>query len=353
MIDASLRMGGAEVLVTNMMELLRSRGHDVELAILNGERTMLYERLEKSNFKIHVVGARYKSPYDPRRIPMLKKLMKRFDIVHTHTSPAQIMTAFASIGLTKNLITTEHSSNNRRRNKAIFKLIDLIVYGRYQTIVGCSEDASKSLLSYIPQFSDKIVTIKNGIDINKIQAANPCEDIQHSRNHINLIMVGRFQHPKDQLTLVNALKYLPESVHVYFVGDGPTRMTVEIQAKEIGVANRTHFLGIRDDIPNLLKASDIAVHSSYWEGLPLSILEEMAAGCPVAASDSRGITSIVEGAGLLFNAGDENDLAAKITCLLNDKKLYNDTSRKCMERAQEYDIEKMTDAYLKYYLASV
>lgn len=123
-VDTSMKMGGAEVLVSNMMEILRSKGHHVELAIFNGERSILYDKLEKLNFNIHIIGQTYKSVYDPRRIPLLRKLMKEFDIVHSNTSPAQIVTALASIGLKKRLITTEHSSNNRRRKNRIIKPID-------------------------------------------------------------------------------------------------------------------------------------------------------------------------------------------------------------------------------------
>lgn len=343
-------MGGAEVLVSNMMEIIRTKDHHVELAIFDGERSILYENLEKSNFKIHLVGKNFKSVYDPRRIPLLRKIIKQFDVIHSHTSPAQIITAFASIGLNKNLITTEHSSNNRRRHRAIIKPIDNFVYSRYKTIVGCSEDATEALKLYVPYLSERIVTIKNGIDIKKIQVAVPSSDIQSLSDYrTSIIMVGRFFHPKDQATVVKAMKFLPENVHVYFAGDGLNRLNVEELANKLGVNERTHFLGVRGDIPNLLKAADIAVHSSYWEGLPLSILEEMAADCPVVASDSKGINKIVSGAGLLFRTGDEKDLASKIMSLLNDQQLYNETLTKCKNRANEYDIEKMTDKYIEYY----
>lgn len=350
LVDTSLKMGGAEVLVSNMMEIFRSKGHDVELAIFNGERTILFEKLEKSNFKIHVVGGGFKNVYDPRRIIKLRRLMKNFDIIHSNTSPAQIITSFASIGLHKRLITTEHNSNNRRRNKAIIKPIDKFVYKRYQTIVGCSEDATDALKLYMPLLSNRIITIKNGINAKKIQDATLSNDIPHwVDNQINLIMVGRFDYPKDQVTVIKAMKYLPDNIHVYFAGDGQNRQKSEELANDLGVVSRTHFLGLRGDIPELIKAADIAVHSSFWEGLPLSILEEMAADCPVVASDSKGISRIVDGAGLLFRTGDEKDLASMILRLLNDDQLYNETLVKCKERANEYDIERMCDKYLEYY----
>lgn len=350
LVDASLRMGGAEVLVTNMMNLLRKRGHQVELAIFNNERSILYDNLEQANFKIHIIGSNYKNIYDLRRIPTLRKLIKQFDVIHSHTSPAQILTSVASIGLKQRLITTEHSSYNRRRNKVYLRPLERFVYKRYNTIVGCSKDATDSLKSHIPEFSNKIITISNGVNVKNIEEATPSNDIKKCKNGIiNIIMVGRFEHPKDQITLVKALRYLPDKIHVYFVGDGIDRKHVEEAVNNFGVVSRTHFLGIRGDIPNLLKSVDIAVHSSHWEGLPLSILEEMAAGCPVIASNSKGISSIVDGAGLLFSPGDDKDLAHQVLKLQNDKKLYDEVKIKCKDRAWEYDIENMIDKYINLY----
>jgi glycosyltransferase involved in cell wall biosynthesis len=109
------------------------------------------------------------------------------------------------------------------------------------------------------------------------------------------------------------------------------------------------FLGIRTDVPQLLKGSDIVVLSSKYEGLSLSSIEGMASGKPFIAADVPGLKEIVVGAGLLFPQGDEKALVKKITELLNDEKLYNKVSVSCLERAALYDINNMVEKHITLY----
>ena len=128
-----------------------------------------------------------------------------------------------------------------------------------------------------------------------------------------IVTVGRLAAPKDPLTLVHALPALgPRPYSLAFVGDGRDRPAVEARAAR-APRRRTGstLLGERHDVPELLAAADIFVLASRSEGAPLSILEAMAAGLPVVASDVGGVAELVADGetGLLVPAGDAAALA--------------------------------------------
>jgi glycosyltransferase involved in cell wall biosynthesis len=130
---------------------------------------------------------------------------------------------------------------------------------------------------------------------------------------------ARLHSQKGHIYLLQAAKELPEAVFV-FAGDGPERHRLEEYARQIGVAGRVKFLGHRQDVPQLLANCDLFVLPSLYEGLPLSVLEAMAAGKPVIATAIGGTDeAVVDGVtGLLVRPGDSIGLAAAIRTLLQD-----------------------------------
>jgi glycosyltransferase involved in cell wall biosynthesis len=162
-------------------------------------------------------------------------------------------------------------------------------------------------------------------------------------------MVARFNKPKDQETVIRSLLHLNENVHLYLVGEGESLETCKALSADLQLTNRVHFLGRRTDVPRLLKAADIIVLSSQWEGLSLSSVEGMACGKPFIASDVEGLREVVSGAGILFKLGDDRDLARKVQQLISDDKYYREVVERCVERAMQYDINKMVDEYIRVY----
>jgi glycosyltransferase involved in cell wall biosynthesis len=120
-------------------------------------------------------------------------------------------------------------------------------------------------------------------------------------------------------------------------------------AEEFNVSDRVIFLGMRSDIPALLKTADIVVLSSNYEGLSLSSVEGMASGNPFIASDVPGLQEVVGGAGLLFEAGNEKELASHILHLMEDKTYRDSIAAACEERAAQYDIQEMVEKHVALY----
>ncbi|HVM69821.1 MAG TPA: glycosyltransferase family 4 protein [Gaiellaceae bacterium] len=166
-----------------------------------------------------------------------------------------------------------------------------------------------------------------------------------------VVSVGRLKEPKDFSTLVRALAELREVPHRAVVaGDGPDRPALEAERDELGV--RVELSGERDDVPALLAAADVFVLSSRSEGMPMSILEAMAAGLPVVASAVGGVPElVVDGeTGLLVPPGDADALAAALRLVLEDADLRRRLGSAGRERAQRaFGLERFRREHLALY----
>ena len=196
-----------------------------------------------------------------------------------------------------------------------------------------------------------ITTINNGIDVNAISKATPCKellDLKESRKSI--LMVAGFRKQKNQDTIIRALTLLDqEKYEVWFAGIGERMEEVKQLALSLGVSDRVRFLGLRTDIPNVLRAADIIVMSSHWEGLSLSNVEGMSAHKPFIASDVNGLKEVTKGYGILFPHEDAKALAEEINRLASDDAYYNEIAERCYNRALEFDISNTVRGYADVY----
>ena len=347
----SLRTGGAEKLMVDLLPILRDSGYDVELLVFDGTRTPIFEQIESlgiSIFYLRIGG----NVYDPRNVLALLPYLKRYDIVHTHNTACQYYVPLAKKigGARCNLVTTEHSTSNRRRSHSLFKLFDDWMYHQYKRLICVSDISAQNIKYYINDDNLPTVTIANGIDFHLYNIATPEASLLHDFFDVHrTIMVAGFRYEKDHPTVIKAFSLLPSNFHLFLVGDGERRNEIESLSKKLGCENKIHFLGIRTDVPNLLKASDVVIMSSHREGLSLSNLEGMASGRPFVASDVEGLHEIVDGYGLLFSHGDAQALADIILKLSEDKVYAAKIERKCQERAKEFDISMMAEKYVNVY----
>ena len=162
-------------------------------------------------------------------------------------------------------------------------------------------------------------------------------------------MAAAFREQKDQDTLIRAMAELPDNYSLRIVGDGPRREMLENLVTELGLNGHVDFFGIRTDIPDLLRDSDVNVLSSHWEGLSLSSIEGMASGRPFVASDVDGLREVVKDAGILFPHGDYKQLAKEIRQLCKNPVHYEVVARECQERAKQFDISVMAEKYNDLY----
>lgn len=352
----SLRTGGAEKLMVDLLPRLKELGNEVELLVFDGIRTPFYLELEKKGIKIHslTMGKEQFSPwviYNPLNFFRLLPHLKDYDIIHTHNTAAQLFVALGTLLSKCHLITTEHNTTNRRRNIPILKMFDKWMFNRYQEIICISQKAEDNLRAYLCDRSAKICTIDNGIDLSKFINAKPNQEVQTQYHGLHLgIMVAGFRFQKDHATLIKAYQFLPIDYHLLLAGPNiDNEDECKELAKSLGLSDRIHFLGSRSDVPSLLKTAEVVVMSSHYEGLSLSSVEGMACGNPFIASNVEGLKEVVQDAGILFPHEDAKKLAEEIKRLTTEKEYREKTISLCQERAKNYDISTMAQKYNELY----
>lgn len=209
--------------------------------------------------------------------------------------------------------------------------------------------------------SEKVLTINNGIDIRNFQILHPAlrEDIRRDLgipdNSVVIGSVGRLQKVKGYSKLLSAMQIVNKSypeVYLVIVGEGDQRKALEQQALLQGLTKNVVFTGLRLDIPKVLMAFDMFALASETEGFPNAILEAMAAGLPVVATDVGGVPELIldKQTGFLVKSGDIRALAQALTSLINDPHLRHQLAKAGQRRiAQHFTIDQTIQKTVSLY----
>lgn len=346
----SLAMGGAEKLIVETVPLLVNRGFQVDVVLLNGEKTHLYEDLKSLNCcTIYSLG---KSVYNPFHIIKLIPFFYRYKIVHVHLFPAQYFAAIAQLFTFKKnqFFFTEHNTSNKRLENSKYRWIEKLIYSRYKNVICITNEVKQVLVNKLNLSPSKLVVVQNGINIDNINKSKVSSRVNFGFTSDDklLIMVAAFRQQKDHETVIECLSGLPSQYKLVFVGDGEKRDTIESIISQKNLSDRIVLLGLRTDVYELIKMSDIAILSSHWEGFGLAAAEAMACGIPTIASNVDGLAQVVSGGGILFEKGNVNDLRDRILELEN-KIYYSAVKENCLNKASEFDISKMIDKLIVIY----
>jgi len=206
--------------------------------------------------------------------------------------------------------------------------------------------------------------VYNGIPTEEFQRSNEVRSVWRKKEGIKdselvLIHIGSFSPQKNHRLLIEALGQAIKErsdLKLFLVGNGELRPDIEELVKEKGLDRNIRFLGLRQDIPELLAACDIFILSSDWEGVPMTILEAMAAGRPVIATAVGGVAELVEDGktGLLVPPQNAQALAAAMTRLANGPVLRQALGKQGQKRAlKRFDINLVARQYEELYLKAL
>lgn len=350
----NMEMGGANSLLVSLAPAQIEAGNEVDvLELVKAKDQTLTNKLEHAGVKVMSM-MKTSSVYNPFLTFKAIQYPRKYDIVHVHLFPAFYWVAFAKIigGIRTPLVYTEHSTSNKRRNNPLLLAIDKFVYSKcYKEVIACSDKALETYKQVFPNVPT--TTIPNGVDISVNVKAKPYtkqELLGIEEGSFVVTMIARFASMKRQDTIVRAIARLPQIFHAAFVGgDGGHMEDVKQIAMELHVEDRVHFLGIRSDVPRILKTSDSIIMASDYEGLSLSSIEGMAAGKPFIATNVNGLREVVSGAGVLFENKDDKALSNILRELSVNKDYYSTISKQCSERAKAFDIKECANRYLTEY----
>ena len=165
-----------------------------------------------------------------------------------------------------------------------------------------------------------------------------------------LLSVGELNRNKNQSVILQAMKDLPQ-VHFAMAGIGPQEQSLRDLALSLGIAERVHFLGYRQDVREIFRIADVFCHPSWREGISVAILEAMASGLPVVASDIRGNRDLIVAGkgGFLAAPGDAAGFAQALSALIGDKALREHMGDHNRAYVRQFDqaiiIGRMKDIY--------
>jgi starch synthase (maltosyl-transferring) len=202
-----------------------------------------------------------------------------------------------------------------------------------------------------------LTVIPNGVDIGRFSDAKPASlrDLGVAPGRRAIAHVGRLDRQKGLSWLLETLprifNRLPQH-DLLLVGDGPQRQLLERSAVRLGLDKKVHFLGFRRDVPAILAASDLLVLASRWEGMPNVVLEAMASGRPVVATDVEGVGDLLgPSAGpQMVSPNDPEGFADKVVAILSDAPLaarLGEENR--LRAAEQFSPESMAAGYARLY----
>lgn len=353
-----LGVGGLPRVVETLCRSIDPAQFEVSVLCLNAGGP-LADRLRSQGFTVHLPPADRPHPdyFAFRRVAEVMRAAQ-VDVVHTHNTQPFVDGGLASIlaGVPL-LLHTDHARDFP--DKLRYMVAEHLLAWRAWRVVGVSAHTTENLHRYewIPR--RKLVTIPNGIEAapfdTEIDPAEVRRRVGLRPTDRMLLLGARLDEQKGMPYLIDAVAMLHAQVadlHLVIAGEGPLHDALLAQAAARGIADRVHLPGVRLDMPDLLRAADLFVMSSVWEGLPMVILEALAAGCPIVSTAVGGVPTAVldDRTGVLVPPRDPAALASAIGALLADaprRARYADAGRRLFR--ERFSADAMARQYEALY----
>jgi glycosyltransferase involved in cell wall biosynthesis len=351
----SMEVGGAQRQIASLFGALDRARFDLRLICL-GRKGVVGEQLEREGFVVAALGKKARV-----QIGMLMRLVRLLrewkpGIVHCSIFTANLWGRIAG-KIAGVPILIAHEQSTISLEKWYRRLIDRVLSRITWRVLTVSEDLRRRVVAEEGIAPARVEVLHNAIDLRAIAAggradaaggrADAREQALAGERGLRVGVVGRLEHRKDHLTLVRAAARVVSEIPAatfFLVGEGPDRPKIEAEIARLRLRSSVFLLGERHDVPELLHSFDVYVLSSITEGLSLSILEAMAAGCPVVATDVGGNPELLDDgrAGILTPARDPEALALAVIRLLKSPAQRETLAQAARQRALEgFDIHSV------------
>ena len=348
----SFEIGGAENFVLNLVRKTDRSRYEPSICVF-AEDGPLREQAEALGVPVF----RIKPGSVPVTALRLIRLLRaeRPDLIHAHSIAPGFYGAVAGALCRIPVLTTRHGRPEDSAKPSLTRMISTRFTDRF---VAVSEEVRRLLISMTKIPAEKIFSIVNGIDTQRFAGTRNTAlraEFGIPENAFLFGTVGRLNHTKAQDLMIHALKTLRDQgadARLVIAGDGDRREKLDHLIAELQLQDRARLLGARHDVPAILRGLDAFVLSSVDEGVPLSLLEAMAAGLPCVATAVGGIPEVIshEHNGLLAPAGDAAALAAAMQRLLDEPDLRRHIAANGAETVRtRFSIETMVQSYCRHY----
>lgn len=336
--------GGAAIAVRQLTKVSLDEGYRVAVACPDGELSTWVREMGVEWIRLPLV--RRPAWTDFKRLVEMRRLVRDVDVVHMHSSKAGAVGRLSTVLLRRRPFTifsphgwSWYVGGGLSRFYKIFerfaaRLVDIVV------VVSADEFRDGRLA--LGRHSARMRLIQNGVDTAEFTPDGPIAD---RSTGLLVVCVGRLCEQKGQDIAIRALARLTDAnARLRLVGDGPDRTLLENLADELGVRGRVEFIGHTDPRPHL-RASDMVVMPSRWEGMSLLLLEAMACGAAIISSRCGGSDALGD-AGIVVPLGDHLALASAIEMMSSSPSRRSEFASHARRRAVEfYDIGRVHDQY--------
>jgi len=357
----SLGVGGAEVLAVRLAERLNGSTRFVFVCL--DELGTLGESLRGRGFPVHVLQRR--PGLDWSCVRRFREVLKfeRVDLIHAHQHTPFSYSALSRLGrATPPILFTEHGRHHPDHPGLKRRLANRLLLRPRDRIVAVGEAVRSALIHNEGLPADRVSVAYNGIPIDRFdrtfstaERADARREMRVEADDLVLIQVARLDYLKDHPTALRTLRRLAgrfPGARLVLVGEGPEAPAIRTLIAELGLEGRVRMLGLREDVPRLLAAADIALLTSVSEGIPLTLIEAMAAGLPVVSTHVGGVAEVVvdRQTGLLAPSADDDALAEAVASLADDPESRRRMGARGRERARRlFSDQRMHDEYHKFY----
>ena len=356
----AMGVGGAEVLVDQIVRRMSNEFHCI-VAVLD-EVGEIGERLKQDGF---VVEHLQRTPgIDRGCAKRLRQFAHREGarLIHAHqyTPFFQAMMSRGLLGR-RPVVFTEHGRHfpdipSRKRS-----IVNRMMLRSCDRLIGCGRAVRQALIDNEGLPESRVEVIYNGVDLKALGKPSPDArerlraEFGYSASDFVAVLVARLHELKDHQTALRAIDAARNQIpglRLLLAGDGDQRVAIEKTIRERGLEKTVTLAGTRNDVADLLSASDVFLMSSISEGIPLTVIEAMAARRPVVSTAVGGLPEIIEHGttGFLTPARDDAALSRALVELHRDRQLRTRMAEAAASRAAEkFSLDGMLSSYRKVY----
>jgi len=361
-ITHDLGIGGLPQVVVNLCRAADKNLFDISVLCLRNLGEFATE-IENMGIPVFLLPQK-KNGTDYFAFVKVARILKqeKIDIIHTHnTQPFIDGSIGALMSGVKTIVHTEHGRTFPDKKRYMFAewLMSHFAY----KVVGVSEHTSQNLIKHERMSPRKVVSIINGVSGAHfdmvIDKGKKREELGLKNDGPVLGVGARLVKLKGISYLLQAMPAIIEkfpSITLVLAGGGEYENTLRKEADFLGIHKNVLFAGPRLDFPELLKLFDLFILPSLSEGLPMALLEAMAAGCPIIATNVGGIPMAIQHGenGSLIEPGNSDILSSEIIKLLKDNELRNRYVKKGREVFKKnFSVEVMMEKYQSLYLKEI
>ncbi len=341
-------LAGAEIMAENLAYGLAEEGHKVVLISFYKMETPITDRLNEKGFKIKYLDK--KQGFDGTTIKKLREIFKEVkpDVVHTHRYVLPYV-YLASVGLPHKIVHTVHNLAEKEVGAKQQLIHHFLFKKKKVTPVAISPRIKDSILKRYRLKKEDVPMIFNGIDLSKCIVKENYE--LHDGGVI--LHIGRFSEQKNHKRVIDAFEIVHKSypqMKLQLIGSGELEEEVKNYVKSKGIEQAVEFLGLQGNVYPFLNKADIFVLPSDYEGMPITLIEAMAAGLPIVATNVGGIPDMIRDGidGCVCNT-DSSDVADKLIKMIEDTDFRTRVAHSAEIVAEAFSLKHMTEGYIEQY----